>query len=190
VTPRDRRALIVGAALLLGGSLLLRGAPMLRAEWRGERDRLAAERRLLNETRRALEGLPAMEDSTKVLTARIAALAPRILSGTSAPLALSDLSGRLSTLIGLYHGRMVRFEAAPDTGAAGPLRRVSAIVALESDFRGLAELLDRLQRDQLVTVVTRVQLAPADPLAPSSTPERIDVELSLNAWYLARESDS
>jgi len=188
VTPRDRRALITGAAIVLGGWLSLNVVPRGYAEWRGTRERLMVEKRLLADTRQALKELPRLEDSAKALTARVGALAPRILSGSSAPVALNDLSGRLGTLATLCHGRLLRFESSPDTISAGPLRRVTADVSLETDFRGLTEVLERLQRDPLVTVVKRVRVTAGDPLAPAGVVERLDVELTVSAWYLAREA--
>jgi Type II secretion system (T2SS), protein M subtype b len=188
--PRDRRALVLGVVLIGSAWLALRGIPRLAAAWQGQTDRLAAEERLLRETRDAIASLPHMEDSARNLTARVASLAPRILSGASAPVALSDLSGRFGTLAGLTHGCMTRFEALPDSVAAGPLRKVTATVGIETDFKGIAELLERLARDTLVTVVERVQLTPSDPQAPPATPERLDVELRVSAWYLRRGRDS
>jgi hypothetical protein len=125
-----------------------------------------------------------MEDSAKVLTARVAAMAPRILAGTTASVALSDLSGRLGTIAGRCHAKLVRLEPLEDSATAGLLHRASAVAVLETDFRGLSELLQFLARDTLVTFVDRVQLTPADPLAAPAVPEQIDMELRLSAWYL------
>lgn len=186
MTPRDRKALLWGGGILVGAWLGLVGAQRLHGGWRVARDRVETERVLLLETRRSLEDLPAMEDSTRILTAKVAAMAPRILSGSTTAVALSDLSGRISTLLSLCHGRMVRFEAVPDSASAGQLRQVTATVALETDFRGLAETLEHLARDPLVTVVERLQVTPSDPVASPATVERLSIELRVTAWYLAR----
>ncbi len=190
MTPRDRRALALGSAVLLAAWLGLRGLPLLYADWNSTRDRIRARRLLLAETGRAIKALPRMEDSASVLTARVAALAPRILSGSTSAAALEDLSGRLGTLAGLGHGRVSRFEGVPDSLAAGPLRRVTASVELETDFRGVAELLDYLARARVVLVGERLQVTAAAGDAPPSVPEQLTVVLRLSAWYLARESGS
>lgn len=188
MTPRDRRAVVIGGAIVLGAWLLVWGVPRLGAEWRENRERVEAQRLLLAETRRAIDALPRMEDSAHVLTGRVAGLAPRILSGASSAVALSDLSGRMNTIVGLAHGRMLRFEAAPDSAAAGPLRRVTAQVEIETDFRGVAELLDYLGQGQLVAVAERLQVTAADPGAVPATLEQLNLVLWVSAWYLARES--
>jgi hypothetical protein len=190
VTPRDRRAAMLGVAVVGAACLGLREIPRGVRQWRDARERLESQRILLTETRTALEALPRMEDSAKALTPQIAELAPRILAGSTAPVALSDLSGRLASIAGLLHARLVRFDPANDSTSAGPLRRVTAVAEVETDFRGVAELLAVLARDTLVTVVERVQLTAADPLALSATPERLDVELRISAWYLARGAGS
>jgi hypothetical protein len=187
VTRRDRRALLIGGAVILGASLLLRGLPLLGAGWRENRERVEAQRMLLAETRRAIDALPRLEDSAHALARRVAGLAPRILSGSSGPVALSDLSGRMGTIVGLAHGRMLRFEALPDSAAAGQLRRVTAQIEIETDCRGIAEVLDYLDRGQLVAVTERLQITAIDPAALPSTPEQLNVVLRVSAWYLARE---
>lgn len=190
MTVRDRRALWCGGIILLSAWLALVGVPRLIRGQRITSQRVDIERGLLLENRRSLESLPVMEDSARILTARVAALAPKILSGSETAVALSDLSGRLSTLISLCHGRMSRFEAAPDSLAAGELRQLKVEVDLESDFRGLGEILERLSRDPLVTVVERVQVTVPDPLAGPSVAEPLNIRLRLTAWYLARERNT
>lgn len=187
MTQRDRRALLVGGAVIIGAWLFVRGLPLLEAAWRENRERVEAQRMLLEETRRAIDALPRLEDSAHALTQRVAGLAPRILSGSSAAVALSDLSGRMGTIVGLAHGRMLRFETLPDTVAAGQLRRVTAQIEIETDFRGIAEVLDYLDRGQLVAVAEWLQVNAIDPAALPSTPEQLNVVLRVTAWYLARE---
>jgi hypothetical protein len=85
---------------------------------------------------------------------------------------------------------LVRLEPLEDSATAGLLHRASAVAVLETDFRGLSELLQFLARDTLVTVVDRVQLTPADPLAAPAVSEQINVELRLSAWYLTLRAGS
>ena len=87
MTPRDRRAILLGLVILLGVWLGLRGVPRLAGRWIEARHRLDARHQLLAETRAALAGLPRMEDSARALTAAICGLAPRILTAGNAPLA-------------------------------------------------------------------------------------------------------
>jgi hypothetical protein len=185
MTGRERRSLWLGLLTIVGAWLLLRGGPRVVGAFAASNERLAARRNLLAETRAALASLPRMEDSAKVLTAAVAGLAPRILSGNSAAVALSDLSGRLGTIAGRHHARLLRVEPAPGADSAGALRRVAATAEFESDFQGLAELLAVLAQDTLVIVVDRLQVSSeAASTTPPSTPERLEIELRLSAWYL------
>lgn len=185
----DRLALLIGGIVVVGAWLLLRVVPAAGRGWERVQERLASQRLLLTETREAVEALPQMEDSARGLTIRVATLAPKLLTGSSASLAASDLSGRLNTLVSLSHGRTTRFETTADSTTAGPLRRVTAVVGIETDFRGLTELLQKLSRDATVTVVERLQITASDPL-PTDEAERLTVELRITAWYLGREGQS
>lgn len=186
----DRKAILIGAMILVGSWLLFRVVPRLHSQWERTKERVEGQRQLLADTQLSLESLPRMEDSTRTLTAKVSSLAPRLLAGSTGSLAASDLSTRLSTLASLSHGRTLRVESRPDSASAGPLRRVTTLMAVETDFRGLTELLDRLSRDALVTVVERLQVTPADPLAAPTVVERLSVELRISAWYLERGSES
>lgn len=190
MTPRDLRALVLGAGVVLAGWSGLRLLPGAIASWRVQEERLGATRRLVLETTTALEALPRMEDSARVLTREVKNLAPRILSGSTRAVALSDLSGRLSLAAERHHGRFIRLTAVDDSLNAGPLQRVTASAAFQADFHGLAELLAVLARDPVVTVVEAADVAPLDGVVGTEGPERLEVQLRISAWFLAREEKS
>ena len=191
MNPGDRRALILGVLVTLVAWGALRFLPGALASWDAREERLTATRRLVRETTTALEALPRMEDSVRVLTREVKSLAPRILSGSTRAVALSDLSGRLSFAAERHHARFIRLTAVDDSLTAGPLQRVTASAAFQSDFHGLAELLTVLARDPVVTVVEAADVAPLDGQAAGPDgPERLEVQLRISAWFLAREEKS
>jgi hypothetical protein len=190
MTSRERRIVTIGLAIALTGFICLRVLPEGVRRWSATRERLAQQRVLLAETRQALTELPRLEDSTRALTRAVGSLAPRILSGTTAPVALSDLSARLSTLTARHHGRLIELADGRDSATAGPLRRVRGVATIETDFQGLSALLLALSRDSLVSVVERIQVQAAEPMAGPSAPERLSVEIRVTAWFLARGRSS
>lgn len=190
MTPRDRRALLLGLVVLLGAWLGLRGVPRLAGRWIEVRHRLEARTELLAETRAALASLPRMEDSARALTAAIRGLAPRILTAGNAPLALGDLSGRLRLLAARHQVRLLAVAPLADSSAAGRLHRVRAAITLESDFRGLADFLAAIADDPVVLVAEQLGVTAADPWADAGQPERLQAELRVSAWYLAGEDES
>ena len=103
--PRDRLAVRLGGGLVVIALLGLRVVPAVVERIGGARTRLEERRALLAETNAAIGRLTAMEDSARILTGQVVALAPKLLVGPTAPAALSDLSGQLTMLAFRHHAQ-------------------------------------------------------------------------------------
>jgi hypothetical protein len=186
VTPRDRRALLLGGLLVASAWLAIKVIPAAGGGWQRVTDRLQQSRILLGETRAVIADLPGMEDSVRAMTTRIAHLGPRLLTGATAELAQEDLAARVTSLAGWHRMAVVSLTRVPDSTEAGLLRRIRATAVLQGDFRGTAGILRSLARDSVATVVERTKVASLEPQAPGASPEKLQVELELTAWYLGR----
>ncbi len=187
---RDRLALQLGGGLVLVAFLALRIAPGAVDRIIRSRARLHERRLLLAETNTAILGLSAMEDSARALTQRVVALAPRLLTGPTAPAALSDLSGQLTMLSLRHHAQLVSLERVPDSTTAGSLHRLTASAVVNTDFRGMAELLVALGRDPVAIRADHIVVVPADPYAAGAQAEQLRVELTVSGWYLGPAAGS
>lgn len=181
----SRSRLVVLLVLGLAVLVLMRAAPAAVAGFAGLRERVEVRRTLLAGIRGEMRALPALEDSAASLRAGVGELAPRLLAGQSEAAAAADLSARLGSIAVQRHGRLLRLEVLPDSTTAGRLRRLRARAVLETDFRGVAELLSTLGRQALILVPERVVISQAGSLEPSEASERLQVELELTGWYLA-----
>src|SRR5690606_13678575 len=183
MSPRDRHALGLGLGIVLAAVVLLRLLPALTRQVIELRGRAVLAERLVQETEAAIAALPALEDSARSLTRAVVALAPRLLAGPAEPAALSDLSGQVTTMATRHDARVLRVGRMADSTAAGRLRRLSATVILETDFRGLAACLAALARGEATLVAEAVSVSAADPLALEGTTELLTVELRIRCWY-------
>ena len=187
---RDRLALQVGGGLVLVAFLALKVVPEVVHRINSSRARLQERRTLLAETHAAIQGLPGMEDSARTLTHLVIALAPQLLTGPTAPAALSDLSGQL-TMLGLrHHAQLVSLERVPDSTTAGSLHRLTASAVVNTDFRGLAELLVAVGKDPVGIRADHIVVVPADPYAAGAQAEQLRVELTVSGWYLGPAAGS
>lgn len=187
MTPRDRRALLLGAAALTAAVVALRLAPLAVAQVRSARVRLEARTELLARMRADLRDAARLQDSAEVVRRRVAGLAGQVLSpGTEAEAAVS-LGALVSMAAERRHVRVSRTETVADSARAGPARRVSVRAALESDTAGLLEMLGALADGPAVLTVGSLSVA-ADPPAAPSSPEVLHTEITVRGWYLPRAS--
>jgi len=151
--PRDRRALLIGAALLIP-VVLFRGVvqPYVRARAalgervRTQRDLLARERAVLDEAR----SLPERRARADV---SLAADAPRLLPGADLYAATAELVGyvgetarRSHVLVQELQSRSAPSTTATEAGGEGGLAQIHVELRGQTDFEGVLRLLLALER--------------------------------------------
>jgi len=184
LAPRDRRALHWGAAAIILAVLASRVVPDAVTEGRRYLERLGARRELLARGRADLANLPQLEAAAPALTARVAAMASRVFASGSDAEATATLAATLTQLAAAARLAPGQVAPLPDSAVAGDLRRVSVHLSLEGDIQGLVELLDRLGRYPIPIVPCRLRVMAPDPRGQVPGPERLRVELEVQAWYL------
>ena len=186
MTPRDRRAVFLGAAVVGLAVLVLRLAPAAARAHAAARDGLAARSALLARMRADLAETKRLEDSGAVIRRRLASLAPAVLAGRSAADAGADLASHLAVAADRQGVRLTRTEPLPDSALGGGLGRVTLRATLESDGVVVVGLLRALAEADAVMVVDAVRLEIADPLVPRRRPELVRGDLTVSGWYLER----
>ncbi len=187
---RDRRAIVVGAAVVGLAIMVLKAGPWgwrrvveVEAELRGRAE-------MLEGMRADVRASALLDDSAKVVRRRLAALAPKLLTGRTAAEAAADLGARLAVFAESHRVRVSRTESVPDSTDGGALVRVAVRAVLESDTRGLFRFLESVGRDPVVLVVEEVRIAVADPYVGRDRPELLHTELVVRAWYLPGKRSS
>jgi hypothetical protein len=185
MTPRDRRALMIGAATLATAWLALRAIPWAVRDLHARRERLVGREELLVRTRAEIRDVQALGDSAAALQHQVVALAGSLMSGRLESDALADLAKRVSVVAADQRVRVLRTVAVPDSSRAGRLRRATVQTSLEGDARGLLGALARLERASAGLTVADVRLTAVDPASASAGPEIIAGEIVVWGWYLA-----
>ena len=162
MTPRDRRALLLGGAVVIGAVLILRLLPWtVRTAVAGEaglRERAA----LLARTRADLAKAGELRDSAVQLGQALVGLAPRILSGSSAAEAIADLSGRVNLAASSHEAKLERVDAVPDSVIRGRLHRASLRAAFECDVRGLVGVVQALEFGKVPLALQELRVTAVD----------------------------
>jgi hypothetical protein len=185
MTPRDRNALIGGAAVVGLAVLLLRVLPW---GWRAVADASAglqdrAER--LAYMRAQVADAKSMEDSGTAVRKRMTTLASVLLSGSSAGEAVASLGSRVGVAAERARVGIRRTDVLDDSAAAGIARRVSLRASVDGDTRGVLGLLGALASAPELTSVDAIQIA-AEPAVDPARPEVLHGEITVSGWYLPR----
>jgi len=188
MTPRDRRAMLVGGLTIAGAVLGLRVLP-----WAVRRETEASavlrERAtLLARTRDEMASLPMLRDSAAVLSQALIALAPQVLSGSTPAEAGADLSGRMNLAASRAPAKVERLDPLPDSSGDGRLGRVRVHAALETDVRGLIALIRSIDVGDAVLKLDELRVEAPEPGTVQRGPEILKVEITVSGRYIRPRS--
>lgn len=178
LSARDRRALAVGVASIGALIALSRGLPPL-VRWQQERRASAQE--LARELARAETSIARMQrdrDSLAARNARYLALAPMLLperTGAASTAALAAMVSGAGAGAGVAMGAV---QPLPDT-VRGVFRQVGVRADATGDVRGVAKLLEALERGPTRLAIRRLTIAQPAPGAPATQPEALHLQLDV-----------
>jgi hypothetical protein len=186
MTPRDRRALVLGGGAILGAVFMLRAFPWavrsvvaLRAE--------AAERvETVARAQEVLAGVPATGDSLAQALGAVVALAPRLVDGRTIAEAQASLSGLVSLAASRHALRIARLDPLPDSASDGAFNRVAVHVELEGDIAGLMRFLGAVEVGDPLLTLPAVSVQATDPGGRPNVAEQLKIDATIAGLYLPR----
>lgn len=188
MSPRDRRALILGGLVLGAAVMALRVLPAGLRQTLAARGALRERAVLLGRTRAEIAVVPELRDSAAVLSQALVALASQVLSGSTSAEAAADLSGRLNLAASRAPARVERISPLPDSSSEGRLGRVRVQMVLETDVRGLVAVLRSIGAAEEVLKLEVLRVEAPQPIAMVRGPEILKVELTVSGWYIKPRS--
>ena len=184
MTPRDRRALMLGGCAIGAAVIVLRLFPWaVRTESSGYTE-LRERSALLARTRDEMASLPTLRDSAATLSQALVGLAPQLFSGSSAAEAGADLSARMNLAASRAPARVERIDPLPDSAGEGRLGRVRVHAVLESDVRGLVAVLKAIDAGDEVVRLDELHVEAPGALTAERGPEILKIELTVSGWYI------
>jgi len=189
MTSRDRHALLVGGIAVAGAVLGLRVLPWTIRQATAARALLRERATLLARTQEELASLPQLRDSANVLSQALVALAPQVLSGSTAVEAGADLSVRMNLAASRAPAKVERLDPLPDSSGVGRLGRVRVHAALETDVRGLIALIRAIDTGEEVLKLDELRVEAPEQGAAQRGPEMLKVEITVSGWYLRPRSE-
>lgn len=203
--PRDRRAVLIGAAVLAPAfAWTFAVAPYLAAV-ADAGDRLALERRLLRGELELLASASAYPEAFDAGAERLLAAAPRLMAGDDEGAAAAALAGYVRRLAQVGTANLTRVEPAAAYDAGGGVRALPVGVTGETDLEGLLTFLQLLESGPKLVHVQELRLeaaaapsaggeaysaAPAFYAPAAAPPEVITFRFTAVAFTLAVPPDS
>ncbi len=184
MTPRDRRALLLGGCVVIGAVLGLRVLPWAVRRVTAAHALLRERATLLARTREEMASLPTLRDSAAVLSQALLALATQVLSGSTSAEAGADLSGRMNLAASRAPAKVERLDPLPDSSGDGRLGRVRVHAALETDVRGLIALMRAIDTGDEVLKLDELRVEAPEPGTLPRGPEILKVEITVSGWYI------
>ncbi len=181
LTPRDRRALLLGASVMASAWLATRGVPAFlraHAEWRA---RTEASVRQVEAAREALAEAPWTRDSLAARGRRLVEWAPRLVAGGTPAEAMAELQNMVSGLAAQHRVRIVRVQPSADS-AAGLFTPVRLRVEAQGDVSGLAHWLAAIEEGNHLLAVPSLVISAPEPAASSGQAEALRAELVIVGW--------
>lgn len=188
LSPRDRRALIVGVTSIGGLMFVGRAVPM----WRGwQRSAVASASAAASSAARnqvlARNGR-SIHDSLVARRGRLAVLAPNWLVGESPASAGAELAAivtRAATDASLTLGAL---DIRTDSVGHGPFIPVHVRVSITGDVDGLATFLGAIDRGPCALNVASLDVQGGDPAAAPRRAEVLRASLTIDALWRPRDA--
>jgi type II secretion system (T2SS) protein M len=157
--------------------------------WQREvRDAVSLSEEKLTRAKLSLERAAKVQDSLKVRSARVVALAPAVLGGDSPATASATLAGIVSGAAARSNVRIGALQLSADTAARGIFTRVSVHGDAIGDIAGITAMLGALEGGPTLLAVRELSITQPEPGAPSDHAEALRVELAVVGLMLRQSA--
>lgn len=163
LSPRDRRAVIVGTAVLLPALSWGLGVRPYRNYLGDIEERIAAERALLQRERALLERATTLPGAVAAATADAERAELRLVRAPNAPLAEAELTAYLQSVAAASRVLLDEIRAVElrrNDSLPAEVRPIRLSVAGESDLEGVVTMLQRLEASPLLIRVRELTVEP------------------------------
>lgn len=177
MSPRDRRALTLGAAILVPAFFYVWGVKPYAVALADSRQRLSIERETLARERAAVSAAHRNPLLQHVADSAMRVTAPRLFAGRDDVMASAELASYLGDVARRHHVWLQDASTRPASTADGGVRTLHVEVRAESDLQGILEFLQALESGTKLVRVDRLDIS----RQPSRSDENGAETLALSA---------
>jgi hypothetical protein len=159
MSPKDRRAIILGAVLVLPALIFLYGVRPYRTAMAETLDELETARGALSRELAAVASKPTAPGGQQLADSALTLVAPRLFEGRDDAIASAQLAAYLGTIARRSRVLMEDANTRPSTLSPEGIRTLRVEVRAESDIQGITTFLHNLESGQKLVRVDRLEIS-------------------------------
>jgi hypothetical protein len=159
MSPKDRRAIILGAVIVLPALIFIWGVRPYRIAMAETRDQLDAARLALSREKAAVAAKPTAPGGQQFADSALIFVAPRLFEGRDDAIASAQLAAYLGTVARRSRVLMQDANTRPSTTSPEGIRTLRVEVRAESDIQGITTFLHSLEAGQKLVRVDRLEIS-------------------------------
>lgn len=184
MSPRDRRAVVLGAVVLLPGLLFVWGWRPYQAALVDARDQLATERATLAREKAAIATAREHPQLQHVADSAMRAMRPRLFEGKDDVMASAELASYLGEVAKKSRVWLQDASTRPAVAAAEGVRTLRVEIRGESDLRGTLRFLQALERGDKLVRVDRLDVSRSSRADDEET-ETLSIAATISGFAVA-----
>ena len=185
---RDRRAMLIGALVLAPGLVFIWGVRPYQAALTATRDQLATERATLSRERGALATAQRNPELQRVTDSAFHAVQPALFEGRDDVIASAQVASYLGDVARRSHVWLQVANTRPATSDASGVRTLHVDLRAETDFQGLLDFLDALDRGAKLVTVERLEASRGFGTGGNLNAETLTITATVAGYALGDES--
>lgn len=159
MSPKDRRAIILGAVVVLPALLFIWGVRPYRAALAETRDELDIARLALSREKAAVTTTRANPDAQRSADSALMMTAPRLFEGRDDAIASAQLAAYLGNVARKSRVLMQDANTRPSSLSPEGIRTLRVEVRAESDIQGITTFLHNLEAGQKLARIDRLEIS-------------------------------
>lgn len=190
MSPRDRRALVLGAAVLAPAFFFMWGVRPYLAALSDTRQRLVVEREALARERAAVSAARRNPNLQHVADSATRSAAPRLFAGRDDVMASAELASYLGDVARRHHVWLQDASTRAATTAEGGVRTLHVDIRAESDLRGILEFLKGLEAGAKLVRVDRLDISRQPSRSDENGAETLAMSATVAGFAIPEEQQT
>ena len=182
MSPKDRRAIILGAVIVLPALIFIWGVRPYRAALTETRDELETARLALSREKAAVTTTSTAPGAQRLADSALIIVTPRLFEGRDDAIASAQMAAYLGSVARRSRVLMQDANTRPSTTSPEGIRTLRVEVRAESDIQGITTFLHNLESGQKLVRVDRLEISRVPGLEDKNGFETLSIAATVSGF--------